>query len=206
MLSEKDKLESIVSLGIELNQINDLDILLERVLFRARQWVNADAGSIYISDGKMLKFEYTQNDTLQSQLSDGDKLIYSTFSIPIDEKSIAGYVASTGQALNLPDVYTLPPDVSYHFSSNIDDATGYKTTSILTIPLKTAKGDVPGVLQIINAQDKTKNVIPFTKDDEKMMFYFGGIAAIALKRAKMTRSMIMRMISMAELHDPMETG
>ena len=37
MLSEKDKLESIVSLGTELNQINDLDILLERVLFRARQ-------------------------------------------------------------------------------------------------------------------------------------------------------------------------
>ena len=50
MLSEKEKLESIVSLGIELNQINDLDILLERVLFRARQWVNADAGSIYIRD------------------------------------------------------------------------------------------------------------------------------------------------------------
>jgi len=44
MLSEKDKLESFVSLGTELNQINDLDILLERVLFRARQWVNANAG------------------------------------------------------------------------------------------------------------------------------------------------------------------
>ena len=90
MLSEKDKLESIVSLGTELNQINDLDILLERVLFRARQWVNANAGSIYISDGKMLKFEYTQNDTLKSQLPEGEKLIYSTFSIPIDDKSIAG--------------------------------------------------------------------------------------------------------------------
>ena len=206
MLSEKDKLESIVSLGTELNQINDLDILLERVLFRARQWVNANAGSIYISDGKMLKFEYTQNDTLKSQLPEGEKLIYSTFSIPIDDKSIAGSVASTGQAINLPDVYNLPPDVTYHFSSNIDDATGYKTTSILTIPLKTAKGDVLGVLQIINAQDDDKNVIPFTKEDEKTMCHFGGIAAIALVRAKMTRSIIMRMISMAELHDPKETG
>jgi response regulator RpfG family c-di-GMP phosphodiesterase len=206
MLSEKDKLESIVSLGTELNQINDLDILLERVLFRARQWVNANAGSIYISDGKMLKFEYTQNDTLKSQLPEGEKLIYSTFSIPIDDKSIAGSVASTGQAINLPDVYNLPPDVTYHFSSNIDDATGYKTTSILTIPLKTAKGDVLGVLQIINAQDDDKNVIPFTKEDEKTMYHFGGVASIALERAKMTRSIIMRMISMAELHDPMETG
>lgn len=206
MLNEKEKLESIVSLSAELNQINDLDILLERVLFKARQWVSADAGSIYISDGEKLKFEYTQNDTLQGKLSEGEKLIYSTFTIPIDDKSIAGSVASTGQAINLPDVYNMPPDVSYHFSSNIDDATGYKTTSILTIPLKTAKGDILGILQIINAQDDDKNVIPFTKDDEKMMHHFGGIAAIALERAKMTRSMILRMISMAELHDPKETG
>ena len=58
MLSEKEKLESITSLGIELNKINDLDILLERVLFRARQWVNADAGSIYINDGEKLNFVF----------------------------------------------------------------------------------------------------------------------------------------------------
>jgi HD-GYP domain-containing protein (c-di-GMP phosphodiesterase class II) len=210
MLSEKDKLESIVSLGTELNQINDLDILMERVLFKARQWVNADAGSIYISDGENLKFEYTQNDTLQGKLSEGEKLIYATFTIPINEKSIAGYVASTGQTLNLADVYSLPPDVSYHFSSKFDDTSGYKTTSILTIPLKTTNGDILGILQIINAQDESKdeskNVIPFTKDDEKMMHHFAGIASIALERAKMTRSIIMRMISMAELHDPKETG
>lgn len=206
MLSEKEKLELIASLGIELNQINDLDILLERVLFRARQWVNADAGSIYISDGKNLRFEYTQNETLQSQLAEGEKLIYSTFTIPINDKSIAGYVALTGQAINLKDVYNLPHDVSYHFSSKADDTSGYKTQSMLTIPLKTSKGDVLGVLQIINAQDNAKKVVPFTKDDEKMMYHFAGIAAIALERAKMTRSIIMRMISMAELHDPKETG
>ena len=206
MLSEKEKLESIASLGIELNKINDLDILLERVLFRARQWVNADAGSIYINDGENLNFVYTQNDTLQSQLSEGEKLIFSTFSIPINDKSIAGYVALTGQALNLSDVYNLPADVSYHFSSQFDQASGYKTTSVLTIPLKTSKGNILGILQIINAQDEKKKVIPYTKDDEKIMYHFAGIAAIALERAKLTRSIIMRMISMAELRDPKETA
>jgi hypothetical protein len=206
MLSEKEKLESIASLGIELNKINDLDILLERVLFRARQWVDADAGSIYINDGEKLNFVYTQNDTLQSQLSEGEKLIFSTFSIPINDKSIAGYVALTGQALNLSDVYNLPADVSYHFSSQFDQASGYKTTSVLTIPLKTSKGNILGILQIINAQDEKKKVIPYTKDDEKIMYHFAGIAAIALERAKLTRSIIMRMISMAELRDPKETA
>jgi HD-GYP domain-containing protein (c-di-GMP phosphodiesterase class II) len=206
MLSEKEKLESLTSLGIELNRINDLDILLERVLTKARQWVNADAGSIYICDEGKLNFVYTQNITMQKKLSKGEKLIYSTFSIPIDDKSIAGYVASTGQALNLADVYHLPPDVSYCFSSQFDDASGYKTISVLTIPLKTAKGDILGILQIINAQDEKNNVIPFTKDDEKIMHHFAGIAAIALERASLTRSIIMRMIKMTELRDPKETG
>ena len=206
MLSEKEKLESLASLGVELNRIVDLDILLERVLSRARQWVNADAGSIYISDGEKLNFVCTQNVTLQRQLPEGEKLIYSTFTIPMDDKSIAGYAASTGQALNLADVYNLPQDVSYHFSSQFDDASGYKTTSVLTIPLKTGNGGILGILQIINAQDENNNVIPFTKDDEKIMHHFGGIAAIALERARLTRSIIMRMIKMTELRDPKETG
>ena len=133
MLSEKEKLESLTSLGIELNRINDLDILLEKVLTKAREWVNADAGSIYICDEGMLNFVYTQNVTMQKKLAEGEKLIYSTFSIPIDEKSIAGYVASTGLSLNLKDVYHLSADVPYCFSSKFDDASGYKTTSVLTI-------------------------------------------------------------------------
>jgi HD-GYP domain-containing protein (c-di-GMP phosphodiesterase class II) len=206
MLSEKEKLESITSLGIELNQINDLDLLLERILSKARKWVNADAGSIYIREGKKLNFVYTQNDTLQSQLSEGEKQIYSTFTIPLDDKSIAGFVALTGQALNLSNVYSLPPDAPYHFSSEADDVSGYKTHTMLTVPLKTTEGYILGVLQIINAQDDNNEVIAFTKDDEKTMYYFAGIAAIAIDRAKLTRSIIMRMIKMTELHDPMETG
>jgi response regulator RpfG family c-di-GMP phosphodiesterase len=206
MLSEKEKLEFISSLGIELNQINDLDILLERILLKARKWVNADAGSIYIRNGEKLDFVYTQNNTLQSLLSKGEKLIYSTFSIPIDDKSIAGFVALNGQVLNLPDVYSLPPDVPYHFSSKVDKTSGYKTHSMLTLPLKTTEGDILGVLQIINAQNDNNEVISFTKDNEKTMYHFAIIAAMAIDRAKLTRSIIMRMIKMTRMHDPKETG
>ena len=116
MLSEKEKLESLSRLGVELNQVHDLDILMERILTEARQFVNADAGSIYIREGDHLHFTYTQNLTLQKRLPKGRKLIYSTFTIPIDEKSIAGYVAATGRALNIADVYRLPATLPYHFS------------------------------------------------------------------------------------------
>jgi response regulator RpfG family c-di-GMP phosphodiesterase len=206
MLNEKQKLNTLMTLGIELNRIHDLDILLERVLTRARQFVNADAGSIYIRDGNRLNFTYSQNDTLQKRLPASEKLIFSTFSLPIDQESIAGYAAATGKMLNIPDVYKLSPTKSYHFSKRFDKASGYVTRSMLTIPLLSSKKDVLGILQIINAKDQNNRVRVFSQTDEKVMLHFAGMAAVALERAQMTRSMILRMIRMAEMRDPKETG
>ncbi len=206
MLSEKQKLDTLMLLGIELNRIHDLDILLERVLTRARQFVNADAGSIYIRQGDRLIFAQSQNDTLQSKLPVGEKLIYQTFSVAVDPTSIAGYAAATGKLLNIPDVYTLSPDKRYQFSRRFDQASGYVTRSMLTIPLITSKKEILGILQIINAQDHEKRIRPFSQTDEKVMLHFAGMAAVALERAQMTRAMILRMIRMAEMRDPRETG
>ena len=206
MLSEKEKLDTLIRLGVELNELSDLDILLERVLSKARQVVSADAGSIYIREGSELHFTYTQNDTLQRRLPNGEKLIYSTFSIPIDEKSMAGYVATTGNSLNIEDVYHIAPTKPYGFNKQYDEASGYKTQSALTIPLKNATGQVMGILQVINAQDSENHLIPFSQADEKIMHHFAATAAVALERAQMTRRNILRMIRMAELRDPKETG
>ena len=68
MLERKLKLQKIIKLGIEVAQIGDLDVLLEKVLNEARALVNADAGSIYIKEGNNLKFSYTQNETLRKKL------------------------------------------------------------------------------------------------------------------------------------------
>ncbi len=206
MLTEKEKLDKLTQLGVELNQVRDMDILLEHVLKDARYFVNADAGSIYIRKDQMLDFTYTQNDTFQSRLPEGEKLIYSTFSIPIDKKSIAGYVATTGEVLNIPDVYCIEPTAPYSFSKKFDEESGYKTQSVFTVPLQTQRGDLLGILQIINAQDEGKNVVPFSEEDETIMLHFAGLAAVALERAQMTRAILLRMISMAELRDPKETG
>ncbi len=206
MLTEKEKLDKLTMLGIELNQVKDLDILMERVLFDARRFVNADAGSIYIRDEDKLNFTYTQNDTLQNRLPEGEKLIYSTFTIPIDKSSIAGYVATTGRLLNLPDVHKIEPTAPYRFSKKFDETSGYTTRSVFTVPLKTARGDILGILQIINAQDEAQQAAPFSKDDEKIMLHFASIAAVALERAQMTRAILLRMIRMSELRDPKETG
>jgi HD-GYP domain-containing protein (c-di-GMP phosphodiesterase class II) len=206
MLSEKQKLTMIIKLGIEMTGVKDIDVLLEKILKDARTLVRADAGSIYIREADKLKFSYTQNDTMQKRLPPGKKLIYSTFSIPINSKSISGYVAHTGETLNIPDVYKLKSARPYSFNRNYDDLSGYRTASMLTFPLKTNRGDVIGVLQLINGMDQKGKIVPFQKKDEPLIMNFANTAAVAIERAQMTRAMILRMIKMAELRDPKETG
>jgi HD-GYP domain-containing protein (c-di-GMP phosphodiesterase class II) len=206
MIERKLKLQKIIQLGIEVAQIGDLDVLLEKVLNEARALVNADAGSIYIKEGNNLKFSYTQNETLRKKLGPGKKLIYSTFSMPITHKSIAGFVAQEGKMLNIPDAYKISKNMPFSFDSSYDKKAGYETHSMLTVPLKNSRGDCIGVIQLINAQDDDKNIIPFSEDDETLIKPFAFYCAVAIERAQLTRTTIMRMISMAELRDPKETG
>lgn len=206
MLTEKQKFAKIIELGIEITQVKDLDVLLERILREARRLVNADAGTIYVKEEDKLKFSYTNNDTLQKRLPPGKKLIYSTFTLPINNQTIAGYVANTGEMLNLPDVYKLPSTLPFSFNRKYDDLSGYRTQSMLTFPLRTNRGDIVGVLQLINEKSARGKVVPFKKADEPLVMHFANMAAVAIERAQLTRAMILRTIKMAELRDPKETG
>jgi len=200
------RFKEIVKLSSELNSIQDFDILLEKILFYAREFVNADAGSIYVKEGNSLKFSHAQNQTLQNQLPPNKKLIYTIFELPINQNSICGYAADTGEILNIPDAYNIPEDAPYKFNKEYDSISKYKTQSMLTIPLKTNIGEITGVLQVINAKDKEGNIIPFSKRDEPYIIHFANTASMVLQRAKMTRALLMRMIQMTELRDPKETG
>ena len=205
MLSETEKINSLIVLGIQLIQVNDLDILMQKILSEARRFINADAGSVYLIKDNMLEFSYTQNDTLQSQLPDDESLVYSTFKIPVNNESIAGYVASTARPLSIPDVYEISSDKPYKFTKTMDVVSGYRSRSMVTVPLQNSKGIVLGILQVINARSKKGEVITFSTEAELMMMHFANIAVIALERAQMTRAIIMRTIRMTQLHDPQET-
>jgi HD-GYP domain-containing protein (c-di-GMP phosphodiesterase class II) len=188
--------------------------MLERILLEARRVIHADAGSIYVKETveeedkkvEKLSIKYAQNDTTQKELPPGQKSIYSVFSIPINEKTISGYCALTKTMISVPDMYHIPPEMPYSFNPSFDQISGYKTTSTLTVPLITAEGYLLGVIQMINAKDKKGNTVPFSRDDEFLITHFAANATTALQRAYMTRNMILRMIKMAELRDPKETG
>jgi response regulator RpfG family c-di-GMP phosphodiesterase len=204
--SELDKLREIIRLGSELNELQDMDILLEKILYEARIFTGADAGTIYIKEENFLHFNHAQNDTLLKKLPRDHKLPYKSFKVAINTKSIAGYVAETGDILNIGDMYTIPGDLPYHFDPSYDKKSNYRTVSTLTVPLKTNRNEIIGVLQMINAKDDAENIIPFHKQTEPLVLHFSNIASMVLQRARLTRALLLRMISMAELRDPKETG
>ena len=206
MSEESERLRKIIQIDSELNKIQDLDILLEKVLLEARRAVGADAGTIYIRNENKLDFKYSQNDTKQKSLPPGQKLIYSFFSLEIDTNSIAGYVAATGKIQNIGDMYAISKSEPYSFDPTYDRISKYKTVSTLTFPLTTNTGDILGVLQLINPVDKQKKIRQYDTTDELFAEHFADNAAIALQRAQMTRAILLRMNSMAELRDPNETG
>lgn len=206
MLNHTQKLNRLVEFGLEISNVADLDLLLEKVLREARYLFKADAGSIYIREGERLRFSISQNDTLQKRLPTGKKLIYTSFTLPIDNNSIAGYVANNDQTLNIPDVYKLNKTLPFSFNKEFDRLSGYHTQSILTIPMKNTRHQIIGVLQLINAQNDHGEIISFDPEDEPIVKHFAIYAANAIERAQMTRDTIERMISMAELRDPKETG
>jgi len=189
----------------QLNKISDPDVLINQILYEARAYTNSDAGSIYIMQGELLIPYSAQNKTL-SKDTINHKIYIENIHVPIGAETISGYVAATHTTLNIHDVYHLPENMPYQFDSSFDNSLGYHSTSMLVVPLKKNSGELIGVLQLINKKTKQGKSVPFKRDDVFLIDYFANIASIALEHAQFTRSMITRMISMAELHDPYETS
>ncbi len=201
-----DYRDLVFQIDSELSKIQDADILLERILMEARRVLNADAGTIYVREGEQLVFKYSQNATLEKRLPPGQKLPMSNARIPIDESRVAGYAAKNRVVLRIDDAYAIPADKPYKFNPSFDKQNGWKTRSMLAVPLITSSGNLIGVISVLNAFDEAGEVVPFTSQDEKIVGHFASSATTALERAYMTRSIILRMNRMAEMRDPKETG
>ena len=222
-----EKLQKVFEAEKLLNEIRDTDVLLERILTEARSISNADAGSIYaiedkqpfsepgsdqdrpgesdIYKNKVLRIKYAQNSSHRRK-HPFSKSPYVYFTMPITNTSIAGYCVCTGKILNIKDVYNIKGNTPYKFNNSTDISTGYRTVSMLTLPLITNSGKTLGILQVINAKDKDGNVIAFSDDSVEFIKQFASNVTQTLERTYLTGNMIKRMQKMAEFRDPKETG
>jgi len=200
-----DIVRDILKVIEELNTLKDVDAILDKVLAEARSMTHSDAGSIYLIESQDLRFSYVHNDTLFKG-PDSSKHLYTDFTVPINQQSIVGYVAMSGETLAIPDAYELSGQEPYSFNKKFDEDTGYRTRSMLTIPLKTFQGRIVGVMQLINAQNGDGAVCPFTEYDIHYAPLFANSASVTIERGIMTREIMLRMMKMAEMRDPKETG
>jgi HD-GYP domain-containing protein (c-di-GMP phosphodiesterase class II) len=200
-----DSCTNILQVMEKLSQIKDVHALLAEVLLQARKLTRADAGSIYLIENNVLNFSYIQNDALFGA-SEVNRYLYASHTVAVDNHSLAGYVALTGKPLLIDDTYNLPPGMPFTFNDSFDRMSGYRTHSILAVPLVTSNNKPVGVMQIINPVNDDRQPSTFNPGDLLLLKHFADNAAAAIERAMLTREIIMRMIQMCELRDPKETG
>jgi len=143
------QLEELSTIGIQLSAERNLDALLELILSKGREITRSDAGSLYVVEsalegGSHLRFKLAQNDSVP--------VAFTEAVLPISATSVAGYVALSGEILRIDDAYALPPESPFHINTGFDVKVGYRTTSMLVVPMKTPTGEIIGVLQLINCK------------------------------------------------------
>lgn len=231
-----DRFRSLVDIGIALSTEKELGGILDLILKNAVETTEADAASIFLTENVKIDSIGTSQKKYfpvlrfhrSTDRRSGSKIQNKVFEI--DEKSIAGFVASRGEVIRIQDCYNLPPGLTYAFNSAVDTETGYKTVSLMALPLKTADGKIRGVIQLLNKVDSRAdnrlivnqfgqqvlneaNIIPFTDEDEQLMLAFASQACVALENAKLTEdienlfeSFIRASVTAIEARDPATSG
>ncbi|HMA40081.1 MAG TPA: HD domain-containing phosphohydrolase [Gemmatimonadales bacterium] len=237
-----NEVTELAAIGAKLMTERDPKQLLDDILTQARRLTQSDAGSLYLvetvqrdeSDGgessspgeageedpadeKHLRFRLAQNSTLPY-------VPLVEFTIPIDRTSLAGYAAVTGEPLVINDAYLLPPDVEYTFNGSFDQRHGYRSRSMLIIPMKDHKGEIIGVLQLINRKrDPNARLATLTDVDREVILYsrrtidlvtaLAGQAAVSIENSrlyaqieKMFEGFVNAAVQAIEQRDPVTQG
>jgi len=185
----------LTRIGVALGTERDLDTLLDLILTQSRRITSSDAGSLYLIEGepgeKRLRFRLAQTYSKP-------EAPFVEFTMPMDRTSLAGYAAVTGEPLVIDDAYFLPPDVEYTINRSFDERYGYRTKSMLVIPMKDHKEQVIGVLQLINRKRSLdavlatpaaveQQVVPFSKRTVELVTALAGQAAVAIENSQLYR-------------------
>jgi len=187
----EQRLRHLHEISLALTAERNIVRLLELILSKSRDLTNADGGTLYLVRGN--KTGDKRDDTLYFRAAQSDSIRVNTaMSFAVSRSSLAGYTALTGETLCFDDVYELPPDAPYKFNPSFDREHGYRTKSILVVPLKNHANHVIGVLQLINCKRHREVVLsdeaiverevqPFEMDLQDLAAALASQAAVALE-------------------------
>jgi HD-GYP domain-containing protein (c-di-GMP phosphodiesterase class II) len=217
------ELGELIEIARALTTEREIDRLLNLILEKARFVTGADAGSQYVVEGEERE---TARRTLRFKLSQNDSVSFDSreFTMPISSRSMAGYVALEQTTLRLDDVYDMPAGSPFGFDRSFDEKVGYRTKSMLVTPLTSSRGEVIGVLQLINKkrepkqklltpEDFERGVVPFDERSEELLKTLAAQAGIALENAilydeirKIFEGFVKASVDAIEARDPTTSG
>jgi len=184
------ELGELINVARAMTTERDVDKLLGVILEKSRFVTGADAGSIYVVEhddkGKNLRFKLSQNDSCTFDSRE--------FVMPISNRSIAGSAVLQKKAINIADVYDLSAGSPYGFDRSFDERIGYRTKSMLTMPLISQRDEVIGVIQIINRKHERASkllnkeivdaqVAAFDERSEELLGMVAAQAGVSLENA-----------------------
>jgi HD-GYP domain-containing protein (c-di-GMP phosphodiesterase class II) len=183
------QIKKLSDIGRALSGVYDLNILLEMIVDQARNFTNADAGTLYIVEDNTLRFQIVQNDSLKIRMGGktGETIPFPP--VELKESNVSAFVALKGVSVNIPDVYDTDL-FDFTGPKKFDNSTGYRSKSMLVVPMRNHDNDVIGVLQLLNATNPTSNeVISFSQDYENLCESLASQAAVSITNAKLISNM-----------------
>jgi HD-GYP domain-containing protein (c-di-GMP phosphodiesterase class II) len=237
------EIHELNQIGMALSAEHNPGKLLELILTKSREFTSSDAGSVYLVESaenggqrqsllftagqqgssvqehepqEQLRFKLAQNDTVA--------VPFREVAMNINENSIAGYVALTGEIVNIEDAYHLAADVPYTINRKFDEDSGYRTKSILAVPIRNQKEKIIAVLQLINAKRDfsarldshdavDQQVLPYTPRQQEIVQSLAGQAAVALENSQLYDSIqrlfegfVRAAVTAIETRDPATSG
>ncbi|HMA28787.1 MAG TPA: HD domain-containing phosphohydrolase [Thermoanaerobaculia bacterium] len=181
----EERIAALNRIGIALSAERDLERLLETILTESRRFSDSEAGSLYLvedaPEGRRLRFKLAQNDAVS--------FAFSERTVSVDERSLAGWVAVHGEPLILEDAYALPEGAPYRHNDAFDVATGFRTRAMLVVPMKDHRGELVGVLQLMNRRGRAAGTHERYPDDlVPLLLSLATQAAVCLKANNLTTS------------------
>ena len=225
LVRKSHDLHELNNIGVALSAERDISKLLELILAKSRQITAADAGSLYlVKRGK--EHDASADDQLSFELTQNHSVVvpFEKRTVPLNETSISGYVALTGEIVNVADAYHLPAGTPYKISRSFDEKSGYRTKSMLVVPMRDHDQKVIGVIQLINKKRDARvvlrpvslveeTVIPFTSVDEELATSLASQAAVAFENTKLIQDMrnlfesfVYASVTAIESRDPTTSG
>lgn len=193
--SVDERVQKLTEIGTALSANENLDALLEMIIEEAKNLTGADGGTLYLLENHELRFKVIRTDSLAIKMGGtSGKITWPPLPLYLEDgtpnkKMVAATCALEDRLVNIPDVYEAI-GFSFEGTKQFDQGTGYRSKSMLVIPMKNHEREIIGVLQLINKIDtQIQKVVSFDTEDEKITLSLASQAAIAITNTSLIQGL-----------------